>query len=417
MILTGLHPYISRSRASPSVRDSELDLDRLRADTPSASRHIHLNNAGAALQPAPVVEAVIEHLRLEQEIGGYEAADAATHRIEAAYQAVAALVGGEPSQVAMVEHATAGFVAALSSVPFRSGDVILTTRHDYTSNQIQYLNLSDRFGVEVVRAPDGPDGGVDVGAMRDLVHRRRPRIVAMTHVPTNSGLVQDVASVGEACRERDVLFLVDACQSVGQMPVDAEAIGADFLSATGRKFLRGPRGSGFLWVSERALDAGLLPLFPDLRGTDWIAPDLTQPSPDARRFETWEFAWSLVIGLGVAAEYATTVGLEPIRDRVRALASRMRERIGGIDGMRVLDRGPELCGIVTATHDRISAERLRDGLRLEGVHTSWLSRESAVLDFDDKQTETALRISPHYYNTDEEIERAMDILARIVSDA
>ncbi len=358
----------------------------------------------------------MEHLRLEEEIGGYEAADEARERIEAAYASIAALVGGDPSQVAMVEHATAGFVAALSSVPFRSGDVILTTRHDYTSNQIQYLNLADRLGVEVVRAPDSPDGGVDVGVMRDLVHRRRPRLVAMTHIPTNSGLVQDVAAVGEACRERDVLFLVDACQSVGQMPVDAEAIGADFLSATGRKFLRGPRGSGFLWVSERALDAGLLPLFPDLRGTDWIAPDLTQPSPDARRFETWEFAWALVIGLGVAAEYATRVGLEPIRDRVRALASRTRDRLTEIEGMRVLDRGPELCGIVTATHERISADRLRDGLREAGVHTSWLSRESAVLDFDDKETETALLLSPHYYNTEDEIDRAMEILTRLVSD-
>lgn len=395
--------------------DLELDLDRLRADTASAARHIHLNNAGAALQPRPVVEAVIEHLRLEEELGGYEAADAAAGRIEAAYEAVAGLVGGTASQIAMVEHATAGFVAALSSVPFRPGDVILTTRHDYTSNQIQYLNLADRFGVKVVRAPDGPDGGVDTGAMRDLIHRRRPRIVAMTHVPTNSGLVQDVAAVGEACRERDVLFLVDACQSVGQMPVNADAIGADFLSATGRKFLRGPRGSGFLWVSERVLDAGLVPLFPDLRGTDWIAADLTQPSPDARRFETWEFSWALVIGLGVAADYATTVGLAAIHDRVRSLASGMRRRLEDIEGMRVLDRGAELCGIVTATHERIPAGRLRDELREAGVHASWLARESAVLDFDDKETETALRLSPHYYNTGDEVDAAMEILARLVS--
>ncbi len=394
-----------------------MDLDRLRADTPSASRHIHLNNAGAALQPRPVVQAVVDHLRLEEEIGGYEAADRASAAIEDAYAAVAALVGGSPSQIAMVEHATAGFVAALSSVPFRRGDLILTTRHDYSSNQIQYLNLADRLGVEVLRAPDGPEGGVDVGAMRDLVYRRRPRVVAMTHVPTNSGLVQDVAAVGEACRERDVLFLVDACQSVGQMPVDAESIGADFLSATGRKFLRGPRGSGFLWVSERALDAGLLPLFPDLRGADWIGPDLLQPSPDARRFETWEFAWALVIGLGVAARYARDVGLAAVHARVVALAERLRAGLAEIGGLRVLDRGAELCGIVTVAHVRLAADGLRDRLREAGVHTSWLSREGAVIDFEEKEVETALRLSPHYYNTEDEIDRAMETLARLVSDA
>jgi selenocysteine lyase/cysteine desulfurase len=393
-----------------------LDLDRIRSDTPSASRHIHLNNAGAALQPRPVVDAVIDHLRLEEEIGGYEAADAAVERIDGAYRAIADLVGGAPAQIAMVEHATAGFVAALSSIPFRAGDLILTTRHDYSSNQIQYLSLAERLGVEVLRAPDAPEGGADVGAMRDLIHRRRPRVVAMTHIPTNSGLVQDVASVGEACRERDVLFLVDACQSVGQMPVDADAIGADFLSATGRKFLRGPRGSGFLWVSERVLDGGLLPLFPDLRGTDWIGPDLLQPSPDARRFETWEFAWALVIGLGEAARYATSVGLEAIQERVVSLADRLRGALAEIDGFRVLDRGPELCAIVTATHDRMSAEHVRDGLRDADVHTSWLSREGAVIDFEEKGVETALRLSPHYYNTEDEIDRAMEILARLVSN-
>ncbi len=394
-----------------------MDLDRIRADTPSADRHVHLNNAGAALQPARVVDAVVEHLRLEQEIGGYEAHDAARDRIQRAYEQVATLLGTNASQIAMVEHATAGFVAALSSIPFSAGDVILTTRHDYTSNQIQYLELAERFGVEVLRAPDAPEGGVDVGAVRDLLHRKRPRVVSMSHVPTNSGLVQDVEAIGAACRERDTLFLVDACQSVGQMPVDPEAIGADFLSVTGRKFMRGPRGSGFLWVSERVLAEGLTPLFVDLRGADWIADDLTQPAPDARRFETWEFAWALVIGLGEAAGYATEVGLEAIEARVTTLSARLRKGIAEIDGMRVLDRGPRLCGIVTASHASIPAGDLRDGLREAGVHTSWLSRESAVIDFDEKGVETALRISPHYYNTEVEIDRAMEILAALVSDA
>lgn len=401
----------------PPKNPRHLDVSALRADTPSAAEHIHLNNAGAALQPRVVVDAVVAHLRLEERIGGYEAADAAHDAIERAYEAVATLLNTRTSQIAMVEHATAGFVAALSSVPFRPGDTILTTRHDYTSNQIQYLTLAERWGVEVLHAPDAPEGGVDVDAMRDLVHRRRPRLVAMTHVPTNSGLVQDVAAVGAACRERDTLLLVDACQSVGQMPVDPVALGADFLSATGRKFMRGPRGSGFLWVSERALDAGLTPLFPDLRGTDWIEAGLTQASPDARRFETWEFAWALVIGLGVAAAYAHEVGPAAIRDRVRALAERLRAGLAAVPGMRVLDRGAELCAIVTAAHDRIPASTLRDRLRESGVHTSWLSRESAVLDFDDKGVETALRLSPHYYNTEEEMDRATNLVARIVSDA
>ncbi|MGD8322657.1 MAG: aminotransferase class V-fold PLP-dependent enzyme, partial [Gemmatimonadota bacterium] len=300
------------------------------------------------------------------------------------------------------------------SVPFRGGDVIVTTRADYVSNQIQYLALADRFGVEVLRAPDAPGGGVDLSAMEGLIHRRRPRVVAVTHVPTNSGLVQDVAAIGRMCRARDVLYLVDACQSVGQMPVRPDEIGCDFLSATSRKFLRGPRGAGFLWVSDRALDAGLAPLFPDLRGADWVEGDLFQPAPDARRFETWEFAWALVLGTGAAARYAQAVGLDAVQDRVRALAATLRTRLPELPGVRVLDRGPELSAIVTVAVAGRDPAALVDALRERGINTSSQTRLDAVLDYDDKGVDGALRISPHYYNTEQELETLLSALGEIL---
>ena len=392
-----------------------LDLEALRADTPGCRERVHLNNAGAALMPRPVLAAVRNHLELEARVGGYEAADLRRQAIDGVYEELAALVGGEAHQIALMEHATAAFVAALSSVPFRPGDTLLTTRHDYVSNQIQYLSLAQREGIEVLRAPDGPHGGVDVDALREMIHRRRPRLVAMTHIPTNSGLVQDVAAVGSACRERDTLFLVDACQSVGQMPLDVGAIGADFVSATARKFLRGPRGAGFLWVSDRALDLGLEPLFPDLRGADWIDPDRYQPAPGAVRFETWEFAWALVLGMGEAARYARALDLGAIRDRAWGLAADLRRALDRIDGVRVLDRGPELCAIVTVAVEGHEAPGLVERLRERGINTSAVTRESAVLDFDDKGVSTALRISPHYYNSAAEIERAVRALEDVVA--
>jgi selenocysteine lyase/cysteine desulfurase len=392
-----------------------IDLAAVRKDTPGAEHRVHLNNAGAALVPEPVLRAVREHLELEALIGGYEAADARSAAVRGVYQALGDLMGTAPRRVALTEHATASFVAALSAIPFRTGDVLLTTRHDYVSNQIQYLSLARRMGVEVVRAPDGPGGGVDVGAMRDLIYRRAPRLVAMSHVPTSSGLVQDVAAVGEACRERDVWFLVDACQSVGQMPVRPEAMGADFLSATARKFLRGPRGAGFLWVSDRVLDAGLEPLFPDLRGADWIDEDLHQPAPDARRFESWEFAYGLLLGMGEAARYATGIGLEAIRERAWALAETLRESLAEVPGVRVLDDGPERCAIVTVAVDGWEPGELVGALRDEDINTSALSLESAVLDFRDKGVTGALRLSPHYYNTTAELDRAVEALGRLTA--
>jgi selenocysteine lyase/cysteine desulfurase len=392
-----------------------LDLAEIRRATPGVEHRVHLNNAGAALIPDPVLSAVQEHLELEARIGGYEAADLRAGAVQEVYGSVASLLGTSPHQIALTEHATAAFVSALSAIPFRPGDVLLTTRHDYASNQIQYLSLARRMGVEVVRAPDGAEGGVDVGAMRELIHRRLPRLVAMSHIPTNSGLVQDVAAVGEACRDRDAWFLVDACQSVGQMPLDPQDLGADFLSATARKFLRGPRGAGFLWVSQAALDADLEPLFPDLRGADWIGDDLHQPAPDARRFESWEFAFSLLLGMGKAASYAQALGLEAIRGRAWGLASALRESLAGLPGVRVLDRGPRLCAIVTVAVEGWTPGELVRSLREERINTSALQFESAVLDFRDKGVEGALRISPHYYNTHDELGSLVDALRRRLS--
>lgn len=391
-----------------------MNVDALRAETPGLAHRVHLNNAGASLMPRPVIDAIRAHLDLEATIGGYEAADAASAEIQAAYEAVARLVGTSPDRIAMTEHATAGFVTALSTVPFRQGDVLVTTESDYVSNQIQYLSLAHRIGIQVLRAPDAPEGGVDLAAMEELIHRRRPKLVAVTHVPTNSGLVQDVAGIGEMCRARDVLFLVDGCQSVGQMPVDVEAMGCDFYAATSRKYLRGPRGAGFLYVSDRVLDSGLEPLFPDMRGADWIDADLYQPAPDARRFETWEFAWALVLGTGAAAEYANAIGAEPIQKRVRALASQLRERLSGLQGARVLDRGLELGATVTAWFDGHVPSDLVRRLRERGVNTSSQTRVDAVIDYDRKGVDGALRMSPHYFNDESDLDALLEALGEIV---
>lgn len=390
-----------------------MDLDRLRAETPGCAHRIHLNSAGASLMPGVVVDAVHEHLDLEANIGGYEAAAEAASSIEAAYGAVADLLDTHSGNVAFTEHATAAFVQALSSVPLDRGDVVVTTRHDYVSNQIQYLSLAERFGVEVVRAPDAPEGGVDLTALEEIIHRRRPRLVAVTHIPTNSGLVQNVAAVGQMCRARDILYLVDACQSVGQMPVYPEQIGCDFLSATTRKFLRGPRGAGLLWVSDRALDAGLAPLFPDLRGADWVEGDLFQPAPDARRFETWEFAWALVLGAGAAARYALDVGLDAIQGRSWALAARLRTALEGVPGVRVLDRAETLSAIVTATVTGHAPQDLVAALRARGINTSSQTRLDAVLDYDAKGVDGALRMSPHYFNTEGELDALVGALSEL----
>jgi selenocysteine lyase/cysteine desulfurase len=391
------------------------DLLRWRGDTPGCSRLIHLNNAGAALVPRPVHHAVVAHLKLEEELGGYEAADAQAASLRQTYTDVATLLGAEARNIALVQNSTVAFAQAISAFDLGPGDVLLTSRSDYASNQIMYLSLARRRRVEVLRAPDAAEGGVDPEAVRELIVRRRPALVALTWVPTNSGLVQPAAAVGEICRESGVPYLIDACQAVGQMPIDVHQLHCDYLAATSRKFLRGPRGLGFLYVSDRMLRAGAHPVLVDMHGATWTQPDAFHLTPDARRFETWEFAYALVLGLGAAARYALQVGLQTARDRARNLAEYVRERVAAVPGVRVLDRGPELCAIATAALPGRDAKDVKLALRARGINTSSPEREDAVIDMDEKEASSALRISPHYYNTREEIDTAVEALREILS--
>jgi selenocysteine lyase/cysteine desulfurase len=402
--------------AGTIATDLASDVRRWRQDTPGCSRVVHLNNAGAALAPHVVRKAIDEHLDLESEIGGYEAAELRAGEVREVYGAVGRLMGARGENVALMQNSTVAFAQAISAFDLGPDDSVLTSQDDYASNQIMYLSLAQRRGVRIVRAPDAPEGGIDPDAVRRLVARQRPTLVALTWIPTNSGLVQPAERIGEVCRAAEIPYLVDACQAVGQMPIDVTSLGCDFLSGTARKFVRGPRGLGFLYISDRMLGRGAHPLLIDMHGATWTERDSFELTPDARRFETWEFAYALMFGLGAAAQYALDVGLETARDRSRGLAAYVRERLADLAGVRVLDRGKELCAIATAEIEGWHSKDVKLALRRRGINTSSPEREDAVIDMDSKQVTSALRISPHYYNTREEIDSAVEALGEVLAD-
>jgi len=391
-------------------------IERLRSETPGIQHRIHFNNAGAALMPQPVIDAFQQHLQLEIEIGGYEAEAAAHAAIEGFYEVMAQFLNAQPRNIAYAYNATDAYNRALSCLHFEKGDVILTTKNDYVSNQIAFLELQKRFGVQLVRAEDMPEGGVDVDSMRDLIQKHCPKLVAVTHVPTNSGLVQPVAEIGKICKENNSWYLVDACQSAGQMPLNVQEIHCDFLSATFRKFLRGPRGAGFLYVSDKALDAGLEPLFVDLFSATWTAPDAYELRPDARRFEIWERPHALLLASKACVEYAMNVApivapisnrrfdISNIETRVKYLADLCREKLSAIPGIQNLDKGKERCGITTYAVKGWESSALKKKLQEYNINTSIAIRTGAQIDFAEKGVDWALRVSPHYYNTEAEID-------------
>lgn len=385
-----------------------------RNDTPGCKHRNHLNNAGAALMPKPVIDAIQNHLELEAQIGGYEAEDAASEDVQKAYTAVSDLIGAVSGNIAMVENATVATSQALSAFDFELADTIITTNVDYSSNQIMLLNLSKRFDVEIIRAKDLPEGGVDPASVRRLIRKHRPKLMLMSWIPTNSGLVQDASSVGDICREEDVPLILDACQAVGQIPVDVKELKCDFLAATSRKFLRGPRGMGFLYISDRVLEKSISPLFPDTHSARWTGPNTFRLEEGAKRFENWEFPHALLLGMGKAAEYANHIGMEVISKRAIELGGYTRDKLNDVPGARMLDYGNQRCAIVSVSLKKIEPDELVQKLRQRNINTSSASRSSGVIDMDTKHAESVLRISPHYYNTKDEIDQCMSTLSDIL---
>jgi selenocysteine lyase/cysteine desulfurase len=396
-------------RHSDRVDPDRLDVPALRAATPGCVHQVHLNNAGAALLARPTLEAVMEHLHREALLGGYEAADAARDDIAATYARLATLVGGRADEIALFDNATRAWNAAFYAVRLRPGDRILTGRAEYGSNVLAYLQVAQRTGAEVVVVPDDESGQLDVAALADLIDERT-RLIGISHVPTDGGLVNPAAEIGRVARAAGVLYLLDATQSVGQFPLDVEEIGCDLLTATGRKFLRGPRGTGFLWVRSAALDR-LDPHVVEVGSADWDGHRGFVWKPGARRFATWEHSYANVLGLSAAAGQALDLGLDAIGARTLALGAALRDRLDALPHVTTHDRGATRCAIVTALVDELPAEEVAARLRARGVNVSITVPRHTWLTTDVRPLPPLVRLSPHYYNTEDEIDRAAAELA------
>ena len=399
-----------------------IDVERARADTPACERVTHLNHAGASLPPRQVLDAQVEWLRAEAETGGYELADQRADDRQRTYDEVAALLGAGNDEIALVENATFAWHQAFWSLPLRPGDRILTCTVEYASSYVSYLQAQRRRGVVVEVIPDDEHGQVSIDALARLLDdgdavggdsgRGPVGLVAVTHVPTNGGVVNPVEDVGRLCRAAGVPFLLDACQSVGQLPVDVEAVGCDFLAATGRKFLRAPRGIGFLYARRSRFET-MDPAFLDLLGAEWVAPDRYELRPDARRFENWESNQAAIAGLREAVAYARSWGLDAIADRVGHLAEALRARLADVPGVAVHDLGTRRSGIVTFTKDGHPAGEIKEALAGQGINVSVSEPSSTRLDADRRHLPPLVRASVHYLTTEAELDRVTAAVAAI----
>ncbi|MGM0633214.1 MAG: aminotransferase class V-fold PLP-dependent enzyme [Pseudomonadota bacterium] len=394
---------------------TEQTVARLREETPSCLRCLHFNNAGAALPPDPVYEAQLEHLALERQIGGYEAAARASEAVQAFYRQMSHLLNCSAREIAWSGSASEAWNTVLQAIPFQPGDRIITGQSEYAGNYLSLLHLCRQKDLVLEVIPNGRDGRIDTDRLA-VSMEHGARLMALTHVASQNGTVQPAATVGRMARERGILYLLDAAQSVGQIPLDVEALHCDMLIGTGRKFLRGPRGSGFLYV-RNSVTASLQPAHVDLRSARWLKADEYRLHPDARRFESFECPVAGLIALGEAAAYANTLGLSAIHERVTCLASDLREALSSIADVTVHEAIDSASGIVTFHHANIPADTLHQRLLADDINTSVVRTGNTRLDFEGRNLPDLNRASVHYYNTRDEVERFRQAVEAIIQTA
>lgn len=378
-----------------------MDIEKLRNETPGCKALIHFNNAGASLVSSGTLNAQLNYLSEEAIVGGYELAAKRESNLEAFYTEVAQLINAESDEVAFTESATVAWLRAFYSIDFQKGNEIICDSTAYASNYIAFLNAKDRFGIQIKVIPQDENGAVDLIALEKAI-TSNTKLISITHMPTNNGVVNPAEAIGEIASRHSILYQLDACQSAGQYPLDVQKIQCDFLSATGRKYMRGPRGTGFLFVKKQAL-ASLTPLNLDLHSAEWTGLNEFKQRDDARKYETWESNLSAKLGLAVATKEINELGIQHIWEIITELSDYLRKKVAAVSHIKVQDYGLVKSGIVTITSKKYSAQELKEKLQEKNINTTVAVKSGTLIDMSARDLDEVLRVSVHYYNTKEEI--------------
>lgn len=388
-----------------------IDIAKVRADTAGCETVVHFNNAGSSLPPRPVVDAMVDYLRAEELSGGYETAAARADDLAAIYGATAQYLHCDPSEIAATNSAADSWWRAFSSVPLEAGDRVLVSRSEYQAAAMGWLQARAR-GVEVDVVPNDPNGVFDVDAFADMLDER-VKLVSFTMIAMTNGAIQPAAEVGRVLRSSgsDAIYLLDACQAAGQLPLDVNEIGCDFLSYTGRKFMRGPRGTGVLYARADVHDKLGHSGFIDGRSSVWNGPDTFHYAPDAQRFEFGEYGYGARVGLGVATQYLLDIGVDSIAERIGRLSGLLRTDLSAISTVTLLDRGIQQCGIVTFHVEGHTPTEVQTTLSQQGINVSTPGILTAQLELGPRSIESVVRAGVHYFNTEEEVARLCQAVA------
>ncbi|MBI0328167.1 aminotransferase class V-fold PLP-dependent enzyme [Burkholderia plantarii] len=378
-------------------------VDALRAATPGIAHTTHFNHGGASLPSARTLEAVQTQLTREAAMGPMEAGAAGVEQSERARGLAARLLNAQPAEIALTTSSTHGWGLAFDALGhWRAGDRILVARQEWGSNLATLRIAAQRDGVSIETIPCDATGAADPEALAALLDER-VRLIVLTWMPANGGLINPAAAIGRIARHHGIPYFVDAAQTVGQLPIDVAELGADVLVGTGRKALRGPRGTGLLYIRQDFLPR-LTPSFVDV----WSAPFNADGNPvlrhDAARFETGDTAYALRCGLANALDEALTLGIDVIRASIDAVATTLRERLAALPGVSVLDLGAERSGLVSFEVAGIEPAEVRRRLAEKRISIASNGLDYTPLDMEARGLREVARASVSYLTTEGEID-------------
>ncbi|MBA5777328.1 aminotransferase class V-fold PLP-dependent enzyme [Stappia sp. F7233] len=389
-----------------------MSTNTMRQGIPHVDDFIHLNNAAGSLADQRVHDAIKAHLELEARSGSTEAMNAVSSKLEQLYSAVAAFVGGTADQMLVADSHTNAWQRPFLAVDLKPGDVVLVGSSEWGGNLSMIHHTCRRTGASYKVVPDDASGRMDLRTFESALKDKRVKLVCTTWVAATSGQVNPVEEIGELMRQTEALHFVDGAQAIGQFPVDIRNLNCDLLTVSARKFVRGPRGTGFAWISKRFLNE-YKPLGVDQFAAPW-ENDAPHLRGDARRFETGESNYAARLGLLSALELILTRDISADFTVIKELAAQARARLSSTEGITVLEGNEGSCGLVTFLADGVAPAKIAADLRQSRINISAPTTRYGPLYMAARGWNAINRLSPHAFNTADEIDKACDAIATSV---
>lgn len=389
------------------------DVEELRSETPGCESGVHFNHSGASLPSRSTLETIWDYLRREAADGPMEAANEASALLEDVRAGAASLIGAAPDELALMGSGSAAWGAAFAALPpLAAGDRIFVGRQEWGGNLATMQAAAARAGARIETIPVREDGSVDAAALASMIDDR-VRLVSLTWLPANGGLINDAAAVGRVTKPAGIPYFIDAGQAFGHIPIDVAALGCDVLKAAGRKFLRGPRGTAILYV-RREFQQRLTPSYLDVVSGP-IVDGFVRMRNDARRLEASENSPALLLGLGTAIRQARVLGIDVIHERITGLAGTLRNNLRSIPKVTVRDLGTDLSGIVSFTIDGTPSSEVRAALARRQIAIGANGVPYTPLDMTARGLDQIARASVSYLNTPSEVALLSDAVAEIAA--